>query len=65
MAAYKEGIKTVIIPDANKGDLSEIEDVVKEKLNFVFVNNIEEVLDIALVKDTVDDKSNGRETIKQ
>ncbi len=51
MAAYKEGIKTVIIPEANKGDLSEVEDVVKDNLEFIFVSKLEEVLENALTKD--------------
>ncbi len=50
MAAYKEGIKTVIIPYANKGDLDEVEDVVKENIEFVLAKNIADVLDVALVK---------------
>lgn len=51
MAAYKEGIKTVIIPEGNKGDLSEIEDVVKDNLEFKFVSNLSEVLEISLIKE--------------
>lgn len=51
MAAYKEGIKTVIIPEGNKGDLSEIEDVVKDNLEFKFVSNLGEVLEISLIKE--------------
>ncbi len=50
MAAYKEGIKTVIIPAANKPDLEEIDDKVRASLNFVFAETIEDVLDVALVK---------------
>ncbi len=49
MAAYKAGIKTVIIPKANKPDLEEIDDKVKDALEFVFAENIEDVLDTALI----------------
>ena len=51
MAAYKAGVKTVIIPFANKGDLDEVDEAVKIGLEFVFAKHIEDVLDVALVKD--------------
>lgn len=49
MAAYIEGIKTVIVPEANKSDLEKIDDKVKEKINFVFASNADDVLKVALV----------------
>lgn len=48
MAAYKAGLKTVIVPFANKPDLEEVDDVVKESLNFIFAEKISDVLDNAL-----------------
>lgn len=48
MAAYKAGLKTVIVPSANKPDLEEVDDVVKESMNFIFAEKISEVLDNAL-----------------
>ena len=50
MAAYKAGIKTVIIPVDNKPDLEETDSVVRESINFVYAENIEQVLDTALAK---------------
>lgn len=50
MAAYKAGVKTVVVPAANKGDMDEVEDIVKENINFVFAETISDVLDVALVK---------------
>ncbi len=50
MAAYKAGIKTVIIPKANQADLDEVEDVVKASVNFVLAETLGDVLDVALVK---------------
>ncbi|MBQ9374879.1 MAG: endopeptidase La [Ruminococcus sp.] len=50
MAAYKEGIKTVVVPKANIGDLDEIDDVVKLNLEFVFAETIQDVLDVSLTK---------------
>ena len=48
MAAYKAGVKTVIVPKANKADLDEVDDVIKSSLHFVFAEKIQDVLDIAL-----------------
>lgn len=48
MAAYKAGMKTVIIPKKNKADLEEVDDVVKNALSFVFTDNLTDVLDVAL-----------------
>ncbi len=50
MAAYKAGIRTVLIPEGNRADLEEVEDVVKEHVNFVPVRHLSEVLDAALEK---------------
>jgi len=60
MAAYKEGMKTVVIPAANKGDLDDVDPVVKDGLEFVLADRITEVLDAAL---TQKPKSGGREHI--
>ncbi len=50
MAAYKAGMKDVIVPAANKADLEEVDDVVKEGLNFIFAEKLTDVLDNALAK---------------
>lgn len=50
MAAYKEGMKKVIIPAGNKPDMEDVEDVVKENVEFVFAENLETVLEHALVQ---------------
>ena len=48
MAAYKYGIKTVIIPYDNISDLEDVDPVVKEAITFVPVKHVSEVLDIIL-----------------
>ncbi|MBQ3562501.1 MAG: endopeptidase La, partial [Clostridia bacterium] len=48
MAAYRAGVKTVIIPKKNEPDLEEIEPKVREALEFVTVDNVEQVLKVAL-----------------
>lgn len=47
-AAYKAGVKTVIIPKDNLPDLQEIDKTVLEKLQFCPVSKASEVLSIAL-----------------
>lgn len=49
MAAYVEGIKTVIIPKANEGDLDEVDEKVKSDLEFIFAETADDVLRAALV----------------
>jgi len=49
MAAYRMGMKTVIIPEENKPDLYEIDKAVKDALVFIPVKHIDEVLKLALV----------------
>ena len=49
MAAYKLGIKKVIIPVDNKSDLDEVDDAVKNNLEFVFAETLTDVLDTALI----------------
>ncbi len=53
MAAYKSGIKTIIVPAENEPDLEEVEDVVKENCSFVFAKTIKTVLDAALVRTNI------------
>lgn len=59
MAAYKEGMKTVIIPAGNKGDLDDVDEAVKSGLDFVFAEKITDVLDAALVRSS-SDKEKGK-----
>ncbi len=49
MAAYKAGIRNVIIPKDNERDICEIDETVKEKLNFIPVSSIDEVIRYVLV----------------
>ena len=51
LAALRGGIKTVLIPEENAKDLSEIPDNVKSGMTIVPVTNVREVLKLALVRD--------------
>ena len=48
-AAFKNGMKTVLIPEGNKADLDKVNDTVKKAIEFIPVSNLDEVLSIALV----------------
>jgi len=48
LAALRGGIKTVIIPDDNERELSEVPDKIKGNLEIIRVKWIDQVLDIAL-----------------
>ena len=50
MAAYRMGIKTVIIPQKNVPDLAEIDEKVRSAIKFVPVTELDEVFDVALIK---------------
>jgi ATP-dependent Lon protease len=50
LAALRAGTKTVIIPKENEKDLEDIPDNVKEGLELIFVDNVDDVLKIALTK---------------
>ena len=50
LAAKKVGIKTVILPKENKKDLDEIMDEIKDGMQFVLAETMEDVLQTALVK---------------
>ena len=50
MAAYREGMKTVLIPKDNEPDLYEVDDEVKKNLIFLPMQNLTQVLAAALLK---------------
>ena len=55
LAAKRAGIKDIILCKRNKKDIEEINDEYVKGVNFHFVDNVEEVLDIALLKAKVND----------
>lgn len=50
MAAYRAGIKKVLIPSDNLSDLAEIDTVVKDAVEFLPVEKIDQVLEVALTQ---------------
>lgn len=50
LAAHRAGITKVLIPKECEADLDEIPENVKEKMEFVLVEHMDEVLEQALLK---------------
>ncbi|MEI8152682.1 MAG: endopeptidase La [Hyphomicrobiales bacterium] len=50
LAAHRGGIKTVLIPEENAKDLTEISDAIKGGLQIIPVSRMEEVLKVALTR---------------
>lgn len=57
MAAYKAGVKKIIIPKDNYSDLWEIDKTVKENVEFIPVSTVDEVLSTAIVGELQSDKA--------
>ncbi len=52
LAAKNAGIKTICVPKKNEPDIEEISQEIKKGLEIVFVENMEQVLETALVKES-------------
>ncbi len=48
LAAHRSGLKTVILPKRNEADLEELSDEVRQSMQFIFVETVDEVLQTAL-----------------
>jgi ATP-dependent Lon protease len=49
MAAYRSGLREVILPKSNEKDLRDVPDEVRENMAFTFVQGMDEVLRLALL----------------
>ena len=50
LAALRAKKKIIIVPEKNKKDMEDVPAKVKDRLKFVFVKHMDEVLEIALKK---------------
>ena len=57
MAAYRAGIKTVLIPVENESDLAEIDPTVRDSLQFVPIEHADQALEAALLSKTEEKKA--------
>ncbi len=53
LAAERAGIKTIILPNENRRDLEEVNDQVKKRCKFEFVENVDQVLELALGRNRI------------
>lgn len=55
LAAYRAGVKKIILPWDNQRDMDDVSDKVKKEIEFVFAKNIDEVLPHVIIKDDRDE----------
>ncbi len=48
LAANRNGLKTVVLPERNKSDLEDVPDEVKQSMEFIYVQTMDDVLNAAL-----------------
>ena len=48
LAAYRYGVKTVLLPKRNLQDLDELPDNVRKQMQFIPVEHLDDVLQVAL-----------------
>jgi ATP-dependent Lon protease len=71
LAAHRNGMKTVILPKRNEFDLDDVPEEIKNKIQFIFVETVADVLEAALEKKRKNAKSEEakqperREAIKE
>jgi ATP-dependent Lon protease len=61
LAGHRAGIKTVILPKLNEVDLDELPDEVCEDMNFILVEDVQEVLKHALSLEETEGSSKEKE----
>lgn len=63
MAAYRGSVKTVFIPKDNLSDLDDVDETVKNNINFISVGHIDEIINAALLpaakKSSLENTSKG------
>jgi ATP-dependent Lon protease len=48
LAAHRNGLRTVVLPERNKHDLDDVPDEIKQSMKFIFVQTVDDVLAAAL-----------------
>jgi ATP-dependent Lon protease len=60
LGAYRAGIKTIILPEANEKDIEDLPQELKGKLKYKFVKTIDEALDLILAPSKKSKKTNKK-----
>ncbi|HEV8217573.1 MAG TPA: S16 family serine protease, partial [Gemmatimonadaceae bacterium] len=55
LAAYRSGLREIIMPKSNEKDLRDVPDEVRKNMSFVFVERMDEVLRLALLEPVSDE----------
>jgi ATP-dependent Lon protease len=65
LGALRGGVKTILFPEKNRKELSEVPKNVKRKIKFIPVSNIEQVLEIAISDDVFSQTKKSRKKTKK
>ena len=67
LAAYRNGLRTIVLPKRNKVDLDDVPDEIKNSMKFIYVETVDDVLEAALepAKTEVKKKTVEHKPIKQ
>jgi ATP-dependent Lon protease len=65
LAALRNHIRNIVIPNQNKKDLDDLPPYVKKKLNFIPVRHMDEVLRVALTPQRQQMKNRKAQSIKR
>ncbi|RKU17915.1 endopeptidase La [Candidatus Poribacteria bacterium] len=63
LAAYRNGIVDIIMPEENEKDLADVPNEIREKIRWHQVNDITQVLELALKKEVEDDSESEHDGI--
>ncbi|MGA8297562.1 MAG: endopeptidase La [Acidimicrobiales bacterium] len=55
LAAYRAGLRHVILPSRNGGDLEDVPEEVRSKMSFTLAESVDDVLNVALAEDATKD----------
>ena len=59
LAAHRAGIRTVILPEKSKSEVTEIPDTVKKEIKFIYVKNMNDVVTHAFKKKKISTKGDN------
>jgi ATP-dependent Lon protease len=54
LAAHRAGLRTIIMPERNEKDLDDIPDEIRQEMQFIFVDSVDQVFDAALRPEVVE-----------
>lgn len=58
LAAYRNGLRTIVLPKRNKVDLDDVPDEIKNSMQFIYVETVDDVLEAALEPAKDENKKN-------